>query len=210
MNDLNEVLNRAPFVAILRGVLPEEAPAIGHALVCAGIEIIEVPMNSPRPCQSIEAMRGALPKKIVLGAGTVTTKEQCIDIKNAGGSIVVSPHCDPALIEAAISMGLVPFPGIFTPTEAFQAVAAGARFLKVFPAASAGPKFISSLAAVLPPHVQMLAVGGVRHTSLQEWHDAGARGFGVGSAFFCPGWNPHQVQEGAARFVTAWKGLGLR
>ena len=197
---------RLPLVAILRGLRPEEAPAIGRALVDAGFSLVEVPLNSPRPFESIAALRAALPAEVVLGAGTVMHVEEIAALREAGGELVVMPHADTALIRAAKAAGLLCIPGVATPTEAFAARAAGADALKLFPAEALPPPVLKAWRAVLPPSLRVLPVGGVTPESLATWRAAGAGGAGLGSALYSPGFDAVEVGARARAFAAAWRG----
>ena len=197
---------RLPLVAILRGLRPEEAPAIGRALVDAGFSLVEVPLNSPRPFESIAALRAALPAEVVLGAGTVMHVEEIAALREAGGELVVMPHADTALIRAAKAAGLLCIPGIATPTEAFAARAAGADALKLFPAEALPAPVLKAWRAVLPPSLRVLPVGGVTPESLATWRAAGAGGAGLGSALYSPGFDAVEVGARARAFAAAWRG----
>jgi len=197
---------RLPLVAILRGLTPEEAPAIGQALVDEGFVLIEVPLNSPRPFESIAALRAALPPEVVLGAGTVMTHDDVVCLRAAGGELVVSPHADTRLIAAAKAEGLLCLPGVATPTEAFAALAAGADALKLFPAEASSPAALKAWRAVLPREVAVLPVGGITPEAMTRWRTAGATGFGLGSALYAPGQGVDQVRAQAQAFVRAWQG----
>jgi 2-dehydro-3-deoxyphosphogalactonate aldolase len=191
-------------VAILRGLKPEEATAIGHALVDAGFSLIEVPLNSPRPFESIAALRASLPADVVLGAGTVMNVEEITALKGAGGELVVMPHADTALIRAAKVAGMLCIPGVATPTEAFAARAAGADALKLFPAEALPPAVLKAWRAVLPPALRVLPVGGVTPESLAGWRAVGAGGAGLGSALYAPGFTAAEVGQRASAFAAAW------
>ena len=197
---------RLPLVAIRRGLRPEEAPAIGRALVDAGFSLVEVPLNSPRPFESIAALRAALPAEVVLGAGTVMHVEEIAALREAGGELVVMPHADTALIRAAKAAGLLCFPGVATPTEAFAARAAGADALKLFPAEALPAPVLKAWRAVLPPSLRVLPVGGVTPESLATWRAAGAGGAGLGSALYSPGFDAVEVGARARAFAAAWRG----
>jgi 2-dehydro-3-deoxyphosphogalactonate aldolase len=199
-------LGDCPLVAILRGVRPSEVEAIGEALVAAGIRIIEVPLNSPDPLASIEALARALGDRAVVGAGTVTTPRQVAQVRHAGGMLVVSPHADPELVAATVDAGMVSLPGFFTPTEAFAALGAGAHALKLFPAEGTEPATLKALRAVLPPDIPVLPVGGITAQAVPQWRAAGAAGFGLGSALYRPGDDADTVGRRAADFVTAVSG----
>lgn len=192
-----------PLVAILRGLRPDEAVGIGEALVDAGIRVIEVPLNSPQPFDSIAALVRRLDGEAVVGAGTVLTTDDVARVKDAGGGIVVSPSADTEVIAATAAADLVSAPGYFTPTEAFAALKAGAHVLKLFPAEGAGPAVLRAHRAVLPKDVPMLAVGGVTPTTMAPWLAAGANGFGLGSALYKPGQTATEVGAQARAFVAA-------
>ncbi len=194
-------------VAILRGVKPSEVLEIGHALHGAGIRIVEVPLNSPDPFVSIAALADHFRGKLVTGAGTVLTAADVDNLKAAGGTISVSPDCNPEVIARAVSQGMTPLPGVFTPTEAFAAMRAGATHLKLFPAEAASPVTVKAWKAVLPKHVSVYAVGGVTPSNMQAWADAGCAGFGIGSNIYKPGMTADDVREAAQGFVAAWNGL---
>lgn len=192
-----------PLVAILRGVKPDEIIAIGDALVEAGIGIIEIPLNSPDPFRSIEALARHLGDRAIVGAGTVLTVHQVGQVAAAGGRIIVSPSTDYDVIAATAAEGIVSAPGYFTPSEAFLALKAGANALKLFPAEAASPAVVRAQRAVLPKDVPLLIVGGVKADGLTPWLDAGADGFGLGSALFKPGQSAQQVGAQARDFVAA-------
>jgi 2-dehydro-3-deoxyphosphogalactonate aldolase len=202
-NLFREHLDQCPLVAILRGVKPDEAVVIGEALAEAGIRIIEVPMNSPEPLRSIEALAKRFGDALLVGAGTVLTVEQVGEVSRAGGRIIVSPSTDYDVIAATAAEGLVSAPGYFTPSEAFLALKAGATALKLFPAEAATPALLRAQRAVLPKHVPVLIVGGVTPAAVGQWFDAGADGFGLGSALYKPGQSPEQVGQQARDFVAA-------
>ena len=199
-------LDRCPLVAILRGVKPDEVLAIGEALIEAGIEIIEVPLNSPDPLVSIEALAKRFGDKVLVGAGTVLTVEQVGEVARAGGRIIVSPSTDFDVIAATAAEGLVSAPGYFTPSEAFLALKAGATALKLFPAEAATPALVRAQRAVLPRDVPLLIVGGVKPDAVGQWFEAGADGFGLGSALYKPGQTAQQVGQQARDFVAAVEG----
>jgi 2-dehydro-3-deoxyphosphogalactonate aldolase len=202
-----DAASQCGIVAILRGVKPSEVLDIGTALHEAGIRIVEVPLNSPDPFVSITALTDHFKGRLVTGAGTVLDVESVDRLKAAGGTISVSPDCNPAVIARAVEQGLVPLPGVFTPTEAFAAVRAGATHLKLFPAEAASPVTVKAWKAVLPKHVQVYAVGGVTPANMQAWRDAGCAGFGIGSNIYKPGLGAEDVRRNAAEFVAAWNGL---
>lgn len=190
-------LDACPVVAILRGIRPEEAEAVGAALLAEGLSILEVPLNSPNPLESIRRLHAAFGDRALVGAGTVTSEDDVIAIAQAGAKLMVTPHCDPALVLAARARGLVACPGFFTPGEAFALLAAGANALKLFPAEAASPAVLRALLAVLPKGTAVLPVGGVGADNIPAWKAAGAAGFGVGSALYKPGDTAAMVAEKA-------------
>jgi 2-dehydro-3-deoxyphosphogalactonate aldolase len=200
-----QTLSTHGLIAILRGLRPDEARDIGLALHGAGIRLIEVPLNSPEPLQSIRILRDALPDDTLVGAGTVLQPEACAQIAAAGGQLVVMPHSDPAVIRAAKALGLACAPGVATPTEAFAALAAGADVLKMFPAETLGPVGLKAWRAVLTPPVAIVPVGGVTPDSLGAYLAAGASGFGLGSALYRAGDDAGAVAQQATAFVQAWQ-----
>ncbi|RVT44003.1 2-dehydro-3-deoxy-6-phosphogalactonate aldolase [Sphingobium algorifonticola] len=194
-----------PVMAILRGVRPDEAVAIGTALVAAGIRLIEVPFNSPEPERSIRALAQALGDVAAIGGGTVLSAEMVDTLVAAGGRFMVSPNSDPAVIACACARGLEAMPGCLTPTEAFAALGAGARRLKLFPGSAFGPAYIGTLRDVLPAGTGLWAVGGVGAANLAEWRARGIDGIGVGGALYRPGDDAATVGARAAALVTAWR-----
>lgn len=192
-----------PLVAVLRGITPDEAVAVGAALVEAGFSIIEVPLNSPRPLDSIARLAARIGDRALVGAGTVLTPGEVAAVAEAGGRLIVSPNSDPAVIAASVSAGLVSLPGYFTTTEAFAALAAGAHGLKLFPAEGASPAYLKAQRAVLPRDVPVLAVGGITPEVMPMWRDAGADGFGLGSNLYRAGKPVADVARDAAGFVAA-------
>ncbi len=204
---LEEALARLPLVAILRGVAPEEVTAIGQVLVDAGFSIIEVPLNSPRPLESIAALSEAFGEHALVGAGTVTTPQLVGDVKKAGGRLIVMPHADTTVIAAAKAGNLIAVPGFATPTEAFAAVAAGADALKLFPAEASPPSVLKAMRAVLPAEIPVLPVGGITPERMADYQRAGANGFGLGSALYAPGATADDVASKAAAFVKCWRTL---
>lgn len=193
-----------PLIAILRGITPIEATDIAAVLIEAGITRIEVPMNSPNPLKSIEAMAKAYGSDAQIGAGTVLTVETVLDVAKAGGKLIVSPNADTKVIVAAKLAGLDSFPGVMTPTECFAALGAGADGLKIFPASLLGLEGLKAIRAVLPTGTQVYAVGGADHTNFAEWMAASADGFGIGSALYKPGFSPSEVAIRAKAMVQAY------
>ena len=200
---LDEALAICPVVAIIRGVTPDEAEAIGEALYAGGIRAVEVPLNSPEPLESIRRLARAFEPRMVVGAGTVLSPDQVDAVRAAGGQIIVAPNTDPAVIRRAVELGLHPAPGFSTPTEAFQAIAAGARHLKLFPAVSFGPAHLRQIKAVLPLGVRVWAVGGVGPDSMAAWWEAGARGFGLGGELYRAGQGTAETRDKARAAVAA-------
>ncbi|MBL8339437.1 MAG: 2-dehydro-3-deoxy-6-phosphogalactonate aldolase [Rhodoferax sp.] len=201
---LDNCLGALPLIAILRGLTPPEAGAIGQALAGAGFRLLEVPLNSPQPLDSIARLAQDHPQALV-GAGTVLTPAQVREVAAAGGRLIVSPNFDAAVVREAVRCGLVSLPGIATPTEAFGALAAGAHGLKLFPAEAASPNVLKALRAVLPAGTRVMPVGGISPQNMAPWRAAGAAGFGIGSALYQPGKAADAVAQDAVRFVAAWQ-----
>ncbi|HET8535284.1 MAG TPA: 2-dehydro-3-deoxy-6-phosphogalactonate aldolase [Sphingomicrobium sp.] len=195
--------NQCPMIAIIRGVTPGEAVETGRALIDGGIRIIEVPLNSPDPMASISALADAFGDEALIGAGTVLTTKDAEQVRHAGGKIIVSPNMNPAVIRATVEAGMVSSPGIFTPSEAFAALDAGAHTLKLFPAEAATPKVMKAMRAVLPKDVPFLVVGGVTPESVPGWMDAGADGFGLGGGLYKPGQSAEETLAKARAYVEA-------
>lgn len=192
-----------PLVAILRGVRPDEAVEIGQALFDAGVRAIEAPLNSPDPLESVRRLARAFGDRCLIGAGTVLRPSDVDAVKAVGGSLIVTPNTDPAVIGRAVELGLVVMPGFATATEAFAALAAGAQALKLFPAATYGPGHLRALGGVLPKEVPVYAVGGVGPEDLAVWRAAGAAGFGVGGEIYRPGDTPEAVGRKARIVMDA-------
>ncbi|MGB4118457.1 MAG: 2-dehydro-3-deoxy-6-phosphogalactonate aldolase [Polaromonas sp.] len=191
-----------PLIAILRGITPNEAVPIGQALVSTGWTLIEVPLNSPQPLDSIAAMASALPQALI-GAGTVLTPADVRNVHAAGGQLIISPNYNPAVVAEAVRLGLVCLPGVMTATEAFAALGAGATGLKIFPAEMATPAVVKALRAVLPTDAIVLPVGGITPDNMAAYLAAGASGFGIGSALYKPGMTADQVTANAIEFIAA-------
>jgi 2-dehydro-3-deoxyphosphogalactonate aldolase len=204
LSKFNAHMDRLPLVAILRGLKPEEALDMGHAIVNAGFHILEVPLNSPDPLRSIQILAEAFPNALV-GAGTVTTAQQVRDIKAVGGQLIISPHLDDNVVCEAVNLGLISLPGVATPSEAFKAIALGAHGLKLFPAEMISPAVVKSMRAVLPGNIRLVPVGGIGTHNMADYRKSGASGFGIGSALYAPGKSSQAVGESAAAFVKAWQ-----
>ena len=202
--DFATAFARCPLVAILRGVRPDEVEPIGDALVAAGFTLIEVPMNSPDPLDSIGRLARRLDGRALVGAGTVLTPDQVRAVQQVGGRLIISPNSDLSVIAQSAQAGLVSMPGYFTPTEAFAAVHAGASALKLFPAEAATPAVLKAQRAVLPRDLPILVVGGINPDNMAPWVAAGANGFGLGSALYKPGATAAQVSEAAQAFLNGW------
>jgi 2-dehydro-3-deoxyphosphogalactonate aldolase len=205
MPPFTEVARALPLVAILRGLEPGDAEAIGGALVDAGFRIIEVPLNSPDPFASIERLAARFGDRALIGAGTVLDPEDVARLRDAGGRLVVMPHADVAVIARAKELGLACTPGCATPTEAFSALRAGADAIKMFPAEALPPVVTKAWLAVLPRGTMLMPVGGIKPEGMRAYVEAGAGGFGLGSALFTPGMPAAEVGERARRFVAAWR-----
>jgi 2-dehydro-3-deoxyphosphogalactonate aldolase len=193
-----------PLIAILRGLTPAEAPAIGEALVSSGFAIIEVPLNSPEPLHSIATLTQQFPQTLI-GAGTVLNAQQVKDVHAAGGRLVVAPNFNPAVVAQALALNMVVLPGVATPTEAFAALDAGAHGLKLFPAEMISPAAVKAMRAVLPKAAALMPVGGITPDNMAVYRAAGASGFGLGSALYAPGQSAELVYEKGAAFMRAWQ-----
>jgi len=202
---MREYLEALPLVAILRGITPHEALPVGLALAEAGFRIIEVPLNSPQPLRSIEALARELGDRCLIGAGTVMSELQVAEVATAGGRLIVMPHSDVAVIRAAKARSLWCAPGIATPTEGFAALAAGADALKLFPAELLNPAVLKALRAVFAKDVLFLPVGGITPQNMAPYAAVGASGFGLGSALYKPGMTAGQVRAAAEDFAAAWR-----
>lgn len=197
-----EALTSLPLIAILRGLTPAEALPVGQALVSTGWTLIEVPLNSPQPLDSIAAMVNAFPQALI-GAGTVLTPNDVRNVHAAGGQLIISPNFNPAVVSEAVRLGLVCLPGVITASEAFAALDAGAAALKIFPAEMATPAVVKALRAVLPTDALVLPVGGITPESMAAYRTAGANGFGIGSALYKPGMTAGAVTVNATKFIAA-------
>lgn len=193
-----------PLIAILRGITPNEVTPICKVLIDAGIDRIEVPLNSPNPLESIETLAKSLGDTALIGAGTVLTLGQVRSVHGVGGQMIVSPNADPDVIRTTKELGMQSYPGVLTPTECFSALAAGADGLKVFPAFKLGTDGLKAIRAVLPPETEVYGVGGVGPADFAEWVAAGASGFGLGSSLYKPGDDAATVRARAAQMVAAW------
>jgi 2-dehydro-3-deoxyphosphogalactonate aldolase len=201
--ELTGWLARCPLIAILRGVKPGEVLAIGEALEQQGIAIVEVPLTSPQPMESIALLAREFGERLLIGAGTVMTSAQVAEIARAGGRLVVTPHADAVVMRAAKETGMLAVPGFFSPTEAFAMLAEGADALKLFPAEGASPAVLRALRAVLPAGTAVLPVGGIDASNMAAWRAAGAAGFGIGSAIYRVGDSPATVGAKAHALVAA-------
>lgn len=204
---LDDALAACPVIAILRGVRPDEVADHAHALFAAGVRAIEVPLNSPDPLVSIGRLAKTFGETCLCGAGTVLSAVEVEEVAGVGGKLIVSPNTDPRVIACAVAWDLASAPGVATATEAFVAIHAGARHLKLFPASTYGPGHLKQLRAVLPPEVAVLAVGGVGPDNMAEWRAAGALGFGLGSELYSAGQTPAETAAKAQRVVAATRGL---
>jgi 2-dehydro-3-deoxyphosphogalactonate aldolase len=204
---LAQWLDRCPLVAILRGVEPAEVSAIVAALEAEGIAIVEVPLNSPQPLDSVARLAREFGDRLLIGAGTVMTETQVAEIAEAGGRLIVTPHATSDVVRAAKARGLLAIPGFFTPAEAFAMLAAGGDAIKLFPAEAAGPPALRALLAVLPKGTAVLPVGGIDADNIPAWLKAGAAGFGIGSSIYKPG-DSAAIVSGKARALVESLGTG--
>jgi 2-dehydro-3-deoxyphosphogalactonate aldolase len=202
---LKNAMQHCGLIAILRGIRPDEVAAIGLALYKAGFRVIEVPLNSPQPFESIRLLRATLAADCVVGAGTVLSTAQVAEVKNAGGEIIVMPHSDVKVIVAAKQAAMACAPGVATLTEAFAALAAGADVLKMFPAEQLSPIVVKAWRAVIPSDVALIPVGGITPANMAPFVAAGASGFGLGSALYKPGLSAMLVGQNADEFIAAWR-----
>ncbi|QRM31538.1 2-dehydro-3-deoxy-6-phosphogalactonate aldolase [Microvirga sp. VF16] len=204
---LRDYLIDLPLIAILRGLKPENAEAVGHALVEAGFRIIEVPLNSPEPFRSIEILAKTMPENVLVGAGTVLDPDQVNGVHDVGGKLIVMPHADVDVIRRAKENRLACTPGVATPTEAFAALKAGADAIKIFPAEAIPPAVVKAWRAVLPKDTLVLPVGGIKPDNMKPYVNAGANGFGLGSALFTPAMPVEEIRRNAHDFAVAWQNL---
>jgi len=202
---LRQMLQDLPLIAILRGIRPQEVPAAADALTSAGFRIIEIPLNSPEPLESLRHLAGR--RGLLVGAGTVLSPAEVEAVAAAGGRLMVAPNADREVIAAAKRLGMVAIPGVATPTEAFAALAAGADGLKMFPAEILPPKVVKAWRAVLPASMALLPVGGITPESMADYLAAGADGFGLGSALYKPGMSAAELGQRAKAFATAYRAL---
>lgn len=203
VEDFRRYFAECPLVAIIRGVTPDEAEAIAGALYDGGIRIIEVPLNSPQPLESIRIIAERFGDRTLVGAGTVLDPEEVLKVRDAMGRIIVSPNTNTAVIEAAVAAGMVSSPGYFTPSEALAAIRAGAHSIKLFPAEAASRKVVKSQKAVLPKDVPLIVVGGVTPDAIPGWLEGGADGFGLGGGLYQPGQDARTTLEKARAYVEA-------
>lgn len=199
------LLAELPLVAILRGVTPDRIEGVAGALFDAGFRAIEVPLNSPEPFKSIALLAKKFGDRCLCGAGTVLTPADVDKVAGAGGRLLVTPNTNPAVISRGVERGLTVMPGFFSPSEGFAAVAAGSRYLKLFPASSGGIAHLQAMLAVLPKGVPVYAVGGVGAANMAQWRKGGAAGFGLGSELFKPGFTDAEISERAKKCVTAFR-----
>jgi 2-dehydro-3-deoxyphosphogalactonate aldolase len=199
------LLSELPLVAILRGVTPERIEAIADLLVGEGFRAIEVPLNSPEPFKSIEMLARRFGARCLTGAGTVTTPSDVDRVADAGGTLIVSPHTDVAVVARTVEKKLFPMPGVLTPSECYAAIGAGARHLKLFPASTVGIGHLKAIKAVLPKDVNIYAVGGVNPSNMAEWRAAGVTGFGLGSDLFKPDFSDAEIGKRARAAVAAFR-----
>ncbi|WP_324749490.1 2-dehydro-3-deoxy-6-phosphogalactonate aldolase [Sphingomonas sp. LY54] len=205
-SELQAWMAQCPLVAIIRGVTPDEVEAIGDALFAAGLRMIEVPLNSPDPLESIRRLAARFGGRALIGAGTVLDPAEVGAVAEAGGRLIVSPNTNAGVIEATARAGLVSMPGYFTPSDAFTAIQSGATGLKLFPAEGAAPAVVKAHRAVLPKDLPLLVVGGVTPGAMKPWLEAGANGFGLGSGLYRPGQSAEAVAGQARAYVDGLEG----
>ena len=202
---LSALLNHLPLIAILRNLDPRDDSAIFDAVFERGCRIIEVPLNAPTAFRSIAKLVERYGEQCLCGAGTVTRIQQVDQLADIGARLVISPHTDPGLIEYATSRGMVVVPGVATPSEALRAVDAGARALKLFPAAALGQDYAHALATILPDDVKLIATGGIGTGNLADWLDSGCAGFGIGADIYQPGNTASQVSDKLSQICTTFQ-----
>lgn len=202
-----EAFNTCPLLAILRGVETNQAIPVANALFYAGFRLIEVPLNSPKPLESISLLATHFAGRAIIGAGTVLTPQEVTMVAKSGGQLVVSPHSDRSLIERAMSEGIKPIPGVATVTEAYEMIVAGADHLKLFPAELIDPKQVASFRQVLPKHTHLIPVGGINASNMGGYINNGASGVGFGSSLFTPHLSLGEIQSNAETIIKAWKTL---
>lgn len=202
-----DYLTELPLIAILRGLRPDDAETVGHVLVEAGFRVIEVPLNSPDPFRSIEILAKAMPSHVLVGAGTVLEPAMVDGVHDVGGKLIVMPHADLEVIRHAKQHRLYCTPGVATPTEAFAALKAGADAIKIFPAEATPPPVVKAWRAVLPKDVLVMPVGGIKPDTMKGYVEAGANGFGLGSALFTPAMSVEEIGRSARAFASAWQDL---
>jgi len=207
---LRDYLNPLPLIAVLRGITPEEIPAVAGALTAEGFRVLEVPMNSPRPFESIRRLARDYGDQCLVGAGTVTSADDVARVRDAGGKVIVMPHGDTSIVEASKALGMLCVPGVATPTEAFAALAAGADGLKMFPAEALPPGALKAWRAVLPRDTLVFVVGGIKPDNMSLYWAAGASGFGTGSNLYAPGVQPAGVRAAAAAYAAGFRALPAR
>lgn len=203
VEDFRRHFAECPLVGIIRGITPVDAEAIAGALCDSGIRIIEVPLNSPQPFESIRIIAEKFGDRTVVGAGTVLDPHDVPRVRDVGGRLIVSPNTDIPVIEATVAAGMVSSPGYFTPSEAFDAILAGAHSIKLFPAEAASPKVVKAQKAVLPKNIPLVVVGGVTPESIPDWLAGGADGFGLGGGLYKPGQDGATTLEKARAYVAA-------
>jgi 2-dehydro-3-deoxyphosphogalactonate aldolase len=202
------LLAELPIVAILRGVTPARVEGVAEALFAAGIRAIEVPLNSPEPFKSIELLAKAFGARCLTGAGTVLDVANVARVADAGGKLLVTPNTNPEIIAQGLEKGMTVMPGFYTPSEGFAAIAAGSRYLKLFPASTGGIDHLKAMLAVLPKSVPVYAVGGAGASNMAEWRKAGAAGFGLGSDLFKPDFSDAEIAARAQKCVAAFRAAG--
>jgi 2-dehydro-3-deoxyphosphogalactonate aldolase len=200
-------LDRSPLIAILRGVRPDEVIAICAALEAAGVAIVEVPLNSPNPMESIRLLAENFGDRLLIGAGTVMTTAQVEEIAGVGGRLIVTPHAEPEIVRTAKRLGMVAAPGFFTPAEAFRLLDAGADAIKLFPAEGSNPAALRGMRAIFPSGTLVIPVGGIAPDNIRIWHEAGAAGYGIGSSIYKPGDTAEIVGRKAAALVAACRAV---